>query len=86
MKVTSWAANLPHPAVLLDDCPQLRKVIEEMEAGTYPLPDVAVWRPGLGRDLAVRLAKATGASDEQIAEAIAEDERAPRDGYPVGDG
>jgi hypothetical protein len=60
--------RLPHPAIILDDSPQLRSVIEEMEAGTYPLPDVAVWRDDLTRDLAVRLAKATGATDEQIAE------------------
>ena len=64
--------RLPHPATFLDNCPQLLKVIAEMEAGTYPLPDDAIWRGGLPRDLAVRLAKATGATDEQIAEVIAE--------------
>jgi hypothetical protein len=43
-----------------------------MEAGTYPLPGNAVWRDDLPRDLAVRLAKATGATDEQIAEITAD--------------
>jgi hypothetical protein len=57
---------LPHPAILLDDSPQLRKVIEELEAGTYPQPDVAVWRDDLPRYLAWRLARATGATDDQI--------------------
>jgi hypothetical protein len=58
----------PHPVIVLDNCPQLLSVIAELEAGTYPQPDVAVWRDDLPRDLAVRLAKATGATDEQIAE------------------
>ena len=58
---------LPHPAVVLDDSPQLRSVIEQMEAGTYPLPDDAIWRDDLPHDLTVRLARATGATDEQIA-------------------
>ncbi len=68
MKPRAWAAALPHPVIILDNCPQLLSVITGMEAGTYPLPDDAVWRDDLPRDLAVRLAKATGATDEQIAE------------------
>lgn len=60
--------RLPHPAIILDDCPQLRSVIAEMEAGTYPLPEDAIWRDDLPRELAVRLAKSTGATDEQIKE------------------
>lgn len=63
--------DLPHPVILLDDCPQLRSVIAELEAGTYPQPEYAVWRDDLPRDLAVRLAQATGATDEQIAEITA---------------
>ena len=60
--------HLPHPAILLDaTSPQLAAVIDGMEAGTYPLPDDAIWRDDLPRDLAVRLAKATGATDAQIA-------------------
>jgi predicted RNA methylase len=47
---------------------QLLKVITELEAGTYPQPDDAIWRDDLPRDLAVRLALATGATAEQIAE------------------
>ncbi len=64
--------GLPHPAIMLDDCPQLDKVIEELEAGTYPQPDVAVWRDDLPRDKAVRLALATGATEQQIEEVTAE--------------
>ena len=67
--------NMPHPAVIVSG-PQLMKVIGELEAGTYPQPQDAIWRGDLPRDLAVRLAKATGASDEQIAEVIAETEAA----------
>jgi hypothetical protein len=64
---------LPHPAIILDDCPQLASVIREMEAGTYPLPGDAVWREDLPYALRVRLALATGATREQIAEMEAED-------------
>jgi hypothetical protein len=59
--------DLPHPAIILDDCPQLASVIAGMEAGDYPLPDFAVWREDLPMPLRVRLAKATGATDAQIA-------------------
>jgi hypothetical protein len=59
--------EMPHPAIVCGG-PQLLSVIEGMEAGTYPLPEDAVWRGDLPHDLAVRLAKATGATDEQIAE------------------
>jgi hypothetical protein len=59
--------SLPHPSIVCGG-PQLLKVIEEMEAGTYPLPDIAVWREDLPRELRVRLAKATGATDTQIGE------------------
>lgn len=75
MVIKPWAQNLPHPAILLDDCPQLRSVITELEAGTYPQPDVAVWRDDLPHDPAVRLAKATGATDEQIAAMTADPAR-----------
>lgn len=68
MKRQPWARALPHPVIILDDCPQLHSVIAELEAGTYPQPDVAVWRDDLPHNLAVRLAKATGATDAQIAE------------------
>lgn len=57
--------EMPHPAIITSG-PQLAKVIEEMEAGTYPLPECAVWRDDLPRELAVRLALATGATMEQI--------------------
>ena len=59
--------DMPHPAIVCSG-PQLLKVIEELEAGTYPQPDDAIWRGDLPRNLAVRLAKATGATDEQITE------------------
>ena len=63
--------DMPHPAIIVSG-PQLMRVISELEAGTYPQPDDAIWRGDLPRDLAVRLAKATGATDEQIAELEAE--------------
>lgn len=59
--------RFPHPAIVSGGR-QLEKVITEMEAGTYPLPENAVWRGDLPRDLAVRLALATGATMEQITE------------------
>lgn len=68
MKRQPWARSLPHPVLILGECPQLLSVVAELEAGTYPQPEVAVWRDDLPRNLAVRLAKATGATDEQIAE------------------
>lgn len=68
MKITSKLGKLPHPVLLLDDCPQLDSVIEQLEAGTYPQTEYAVWRDDLPVAKAVRLAKATGATDEQIAE------------------
>ena len=58
---------MPHPAIVCGG-PQLLSVIAELEAGTYPQPECAIWRDDLPYDLAVRLAKATGATDEQIAE------------------
>ena len=63
--------SLPHPAIVCSG-PQLDQVIAELEAGTYPQPEDAIWRGDLPREFAVRLAKATGATDEQIAEVIAE--------------
>jgi hypothetical protein len=62
--------QMPHPAIIVSG-PQLAKVITELEAGTYPQPEAAIWRGDLPRDLAVRLAKATGATDEQITQVIA---------------
>jgi hypothetical protein len=58
--------DMPHPAIVCSG-PQLESVISELEAGTYPQPEDAIWRGDLPHDLAVRLAKATGATDEQIA-------------------
>jgi predicted RNA methylase len=66
----------PHPAQLHEG-DQLIRMIEQLEAGDYPQPDYAIWRGDLPRDLAIRLARATGATDEQIAEAIADTEAAP---------
>jgi hypothetical protein len=59
---------LPHPVLVLDDSPQLVRCVEEMEAGTYPKPDLdhAIWREDLPRDLCIRIARLTGATDEQI--------------------
>lgn len=62
--------EMPHPAIVCSG-PQLAKVIEELEAGTYPQPEDAIWRGDLPVQTAIRLAKATGATDEQIAEVIA---------------
>lgn len=66
----------PHP-VLLYEGDQLIRMIEQLEAGDYPQPDDAIWRGDLPRDLAIRLARATGATEEQIAEALAETDAAP---------
>lgn len=63
--LSRWAQA--HPAIVCGG-PQLLSVIEGLEAGTYPQPEDAIWRGDLPRDLAVRLAKATGATDGQIAE------------------
>jgi hypothetical protein len=54
-------------ALFRDDSPQLRQVIADLEAGTYPKPEDAIWRDDLQQDLTIRLARATGATDEQIA-------------------
>jgi hypothetical protein len=64
---------LPHPAIVCGG-PQLMSVIAELEAGTCKQPDDAIWRGDLPRDLAVRLALATGATGDQIAEVIAEED------------
>ena len=61
--------EMPHPAIVCSG-PQLTKVIEELEAGTYPQPEDAIWRGDLPVQTAIRLAKATGATDEQIAEVM----------------
>ena len=73
MKLKPWAQSLPHPAIILDNCPQLLSVIAELGAGPCPQTEDAIWRDDLPRDLAVRLAKATGATDEQIAEITDQD-------------
>lgn len=52
--------DMPHPAFFLEDSPQLRSTIADMEAGTYPKPDCIVWREGLPLDLARRLLTVTG--------------------------
>jgi len=62
--------EMPHPAIVCSG-PQLDSVIAGLEAGTYPQPEDAIWRGDLPRAKAIRLAKATGATDEQIAEIIA---------------
>lgn len=59
--------RLTHPAIVCGG-PQLTSVVEGMEAGTYPLPEDAVWREDLPHGLAVRLALATGATMEQVEE------------------
>jgi hypothetical protein len=45
---------------------QLTRIIEQMEAGNYPLPSVPVWRGDLPRDLAIRIACATGADPDEL--------------------
>lgn len=62
-RLTRW----PHPAIVCGG-KQLEELITEMAAGTYPLPADAIWRDDLPRETAIRLAKATGATDEQISE------------------
>lgn len=59
--------TMPHPGIVTSG-PQLLAVIAQLEAGTYPQPEDAIWRGDLPADLAVRLARATGATDDQIAE------------------
>jgi hypothetical protein len=73
IRIRTWAKSLPHPAIICGG-PQLLSVIEGLEAGTYPQSEDAIWRDDLPRPLAVRLAKATGATDEQIA-GITEEKR-----------
>lgn len=64
---------LPHPAFVCSG-PQLDQVIGEMEAGTIPKPDEgAVWRDDLPLDVRQRLARVTGATEEMITKATAED-------------
>jgi hypothetical protein len=67
MEIRPRLANLPHPAIVCSG-PQLDSVIRDLEAGTCPQPEDAVWRDDLPREQAIRLARATGATDEQIAE------------------
>ena len=62
--------RMPHPAIIVSGS-QLETVISELEAGTYPQPEDAIWRGDLPVPIAIRLAKATGATDEQIAEVLA---------------
>jgi hypothetical protein len=59
--------RLPHPALVCSG-PQLDGVIAELEAGTMPQTDGPLWRDDLPVDQAVRLAEATGATPEMIAE------------------
>jgi hypothetical protein len=66
---------LTHPAIVCGGA-QLLTVIEELEAGTMPLPDEgAIWREDLPLATRQRLARATGASEEMIAEEMAKDQR-----------
>ena len=61
--------GLPHPA-FVSSGPQLDKVIDEMIAGTLPLPiEGAVWRPDVPREQRHRLARATGADQAMIDQA-----------------
>jgi len=62
--------HMPHPAIVCSG-PQLDSVIAGLEAGTYPQPEDAIWRGDLPQATAIRLAKATGATDAQIAEVLA---------------
>jgi hypothetical protein len=62
---------LTHPALVCSGA-QLDSVIAELEAGTMPLPDEgAVWRSELPVETCLRLARATGATEEMIREAMA---------------
>jgi hypothetical protein len=63
--------EMPHPAIVCSG-PQLDSVIRDLEAGTYPQPEDAIWRGDLPRETAIRLARATGATDAQIAEITGE--------------
>jgi hypothetical protein len=58
---------MSHP-VFICGWPQLQAVIEELEAGTYPpvTADVIPWREDIPREWAIRLARACGATDEDI--------------------
>jgi hypothetical protein len=58
--------RLPHPAIVCSG-PQLLKVIEDMEAGDMELPGQVIWRQDLDGELQVRLARACGGTDDQIA-------------------
>ena len=58
--------RLPHPAIVCSG-PQLLKVIEDMEAGDMDLPGQVIWRTDLDGELQVRLARACGGTDDQIA-------------------
>lgn len=69
--ITGRLPRLPHPGVVCSG-PQLDSVISELEAGSCPQPEYAIWRDDLPRETAVRLARATGATDEQIAEITGE--------------
>ena len=68
--VRGLGGNLPHPAVVCGG-PQLLSVIEGLEAGTYPQTDAVIWRDDLDLELAIRLARATGGTDDQIADCLA---------------
>lgn len=60
---------LTHPAYVCSGA-QLETVMAELEAGSMPPPDVPVWRPDdLPMETAVRLARATGATAEEVADA-----------------
>ena len=58
---------MSHP-VFVSGWPQLQAVIEGLEAGTYPpvTADVIPWREDIPRAWAIRLAKACGATDDDI--------------------
>jgi len=65
-------SSLPHPALVCSGA-QLDTVIAEMESGTFPLPEDAIWRGDLPRGTAIRLALATGATAGQVDEIIREE-------------
>lgn len=61
----------PHPAGVCSG-PQLDQVIHDLEHGIIALPEEGpLWRTDLPEEQRARLARATGASDQMIADALA---------------
>jgi hypothetical protein len=70
--ISGLGGNLPHPAAMYDPGPELDRIITALEQGGYPQPEVAIWRDDLPPEWRVRLAKATGATEAQIATLLAD--------------